>query len=89
MIRDLQNEKRNHPHSLASEVESVRIVIISFRNITKNILIQKGRALEKVLYGWYEVTANVVICEKFRVKWNFSVLSSSKSCWIMKFENGI
>ncbi len=38
VIRDLQNEKRNHPHlphSPFSEVEGVRIVVISFRNIDK------------------------------------------------------
>ncbi len=35
---DLQNEKRDHPHlprSLPSEVEGVRIVVISFWNIAK------------------------------------------------------
>ncbi len=38
-MRDLQNEKRDHPHlphSPPSEVEGVRIVVISFRNIAKN-----------------------------------------------------
>ncbi len=33
---DLQNEKREHPHllhSLPSEVEAVRIVVISVRNV--------------------------------------------------------
>ncbi len=36
---DLQNEKRDHPHlphSPPSEVEGVRIVLISFRNIAKS-----------------------------------------------------
>ncbi len=39
VIRDFQNEKRDHPHlphSTPSEVEGVRIVVISFRNIAKN-----------------------------------------------------
>ncbi len=38
-IRDLQKEKRDHlylPHSHPSEVEGIRIVVISFRNIAKN-----------------------------------------------------
>ncbi len=38
VINDLQNEKRDHPHlpySPPSEVKGVRIVVISFRNITK------------------------------------------------------
>ncbi len=38
VIRDLQNEKRDHPHLLhspPSEVEGVKIVVISFRNIAK------------------------------------------------------
>ncbi len=45
---DLQNEKRDHPHLLhspPSEVEGVRIVVISFRNIAKitiNVLTCKG-----------------------------------------------
>ncbi len=42
VIRDLQNEKRDHPHlphSPLSEVEGVRIVVISFRNIAKNTFI--------------------------------------------------
>ncbi len=41
-MRDLQNEKRDHhylPHSPPSEVEGVRIVVISFRNIAKKIKI--------------------------------------------------
>ncbi len=40
-MRDLQNEKRDHPiylHLPPSEVEGVRIVVISFRNIIKNTL---------------------------------------------------
>ncbi len=40
-MRDLQNEKREHPylpHSPHSEVEGVRIVVISFRNIAKKKL---------------------------------------------------
>ncbi len=37
MIRDLQNKKHHHPHSLPSEIEGVRIVVISFRNIAKNL----------------------------------------------------
>ncbi len=36
VIRDFQNEKRDHPHPPTSGVESVRIVI-SFRNIAKNV----------------------------------------------------
>ncbi len=35
---DLQNEKREHPHlpnTFPSEVEGVRIVVISFRNVAK------------------------------------------------------
>ncbi len=39
VIRDLRNKKRYHPHlphSTPSEVEGVRIDIISFRNIAKN-----------------------------------------------------
>ncbi len=51
MIRDLRNEKRDHPHlrrSSSSEVEGVRIVVISFRNIAKKIYIRKPlRALGK------------------------------------------
>ncbi len=38
VMRDLQNEKRDHPHlphSPPFEVEGVRIVVISFRNIAK------------------------------------------------------
>ncbi len=35
-MRDLQNKKRDLPHSLPFEVEGVRIVVISFRNIVKN-----------------------------------------------------
>ncbi len=38
VIRDLQNEKRDHPstpHSPPSEVQGVRIGVISFRNIAK------------------------------------------------------
>ncbi len=41
LIRNLQNEKRDHPHfphSPPSEVEGARIVLISFRNIAKKIL---------------------------------------------------
>ncbi len=34
-MRDPQNEKRDHPHLPPSEVEGVRIVVISFRNIAK------------------------------------------------------
>ncbi len=37
LIRDLQNEKRDHPLP-PSEVERVKIVVISFRNIAKNLL---------------------------------------------------
>ncbi len=40
VIRDLQNEKRDHPHlphSPPSEIVGVRIVVISFRNIAKNL----------------------------------------------------
>ncbi len=39
VIRDLQNEKREHlhlPHSPPSEVEGVRMIVILFRNIAKN-----------------------------------------------------
>ncbi len=34
-MRDLQKEKRDHPHSPPSKVEGVKIVVISFRNIAK------------------------------------------------------
>ncbi len=37
---DLQNKKCDHPHlphSSSSEVEGVRIVVISFRNIAKKV----------------------------------------------------
>ncbi len=40
-MRDVQNEKRDHHHSPPSEVEGVRIVVISFRNIAKNVITQK------------------------------------------------
>ncbi len=33
IYRDLQNEKHDHPHSPPSEVDGVRIVVISFQNI--------------------------------------------------------
>ncbi len=35
VIRYLQNEKRDQPHLPPTEVEDVRIVVISFRNIAK------------------------------------------------------
>ncbi len=35
VIGDLQNGKRDHPHSPLSKVEVVGIVVISFRNIAK------------------------------------------------------
>ncbi len=41
VIRDLQNEKRDHPHLPhlpPSEVEGIRIVVISFRNIAKKAI---------------------------------------------------
>ncbi len=41
VIRNLQNEKSDHPHlphSPPSEVEGVSIVVITFRNIAKNCL---------------------------------------------------
>ncbi len=40
-MRDLQNEKRDHPHlphSPASEVQGVKIVVISFQNIAKKLM---------------------------------------------------
>ncbi len=67
-MRDLQNEKRDHshlPHSHPSEVEGVRIVVISFRNIAKKwepiCGVLRNRQLENEkrtdlailrIYGW-------------------------------------
>ncbi len=36
-MRDLQNEKRDLPHSSCSEVEGVGTVVISLQNIAKKI----------------------------------------------------
>ncbi len=39
VIWDLQNEKYDHLHSPPSEVEDVRIVVISFKNIAKKVIL--------------------------------------------------
>ncbi len=63
---DLQNEKRDHSqltHSPTSEVEGVRIVIISFRNITKNKK-HFGKKIEKISAKIWESNINEIL-DKF------------------------
>ncbi len=53
--------------------------------IGPNFILTCVRALEKVPLCHYRVTASVIVYEKFRVKWDFSELFSSKTCWITRF----
>ncbi len=56
VIRDVQNEKRDHPHlphSLPSEVKFVKIIVISFRNFAKKIRNFFNQTSAAISVPWY------------------------------------
>ncbi len=57
VIRDLQNEKRDHPHPPPYEVEGVRIVIISFRNIAKNLFAGDRQKVEAIVKNALKISS--------------------------------
>ncbi len=61
MIRDLQIEKRYRPHSPPSEVEGIRIVVISFQNIAKKPIVAGSLQLPRILQNFLEVSFKICI----------------------------
>ncbi len=59
-----------------------RMRILVYKNLEKGNM---GKYIRKGLTCRYGVTTTVIICEKFRVKWDFFELSSSKTHWSMRF----
>ncbi len=67
VIRDLQNEKRDHlhlPHSSPSEVEGVRIVVISFRNIAENQENKNKKGFFPILGPYFQLENPEIIKSK-------------------------